>query len=99
MLCTRPSLLTKVTLCPTAMVTVDGVTRPLAMVIVAPLGPGLPVPTPAPPPEGPVGDPPPPHAANMTSDVAATAVPARSLLNPITRNLLECRVRRTCATG
>ena len=39
---TRPSLLTNVTLWPTVIVTAEGVTRPFAMVMVAPLGPGLP---------------------------------------------------------
>ena len=56
-----------VTLWPTAIVTVDGVTRPLAIVIVAPLGPGLPVPVPASPADGCVGELLPPHAASATS--------------------------------
>src|SRR5688500_5274845 len=66
----RPLLLTNVTLCPTLMVTEAGVTRPSAMVIVAPLGPGPLLP-------GAVGvpSPPPPHAASPTSNPAATTGP------------------------
>jgi hypothetical protein len=53
--------------------------------MVAPLGPGLPVPVPAPPADGLVGEPPPPHAAAVTSAAAATAFPMRSLYTRITK--------------
>jgi hypothetical protein len=81
------------------MVTVDGVTRPLAIVTVAPLGPGLPVPVPAPPADGCVGELLLPHAARAISAVAAIAFPINSLLTPITKTSCECRVRKTSATG
>ncbi len=43
MSCARLSLFTNVTLCPAVIVTLDGDTAPLAIVMVAPLGPGLPL--------------------------------------------------------
>src|SRR5215203_765633 len=84
MLWTRPSLLMKFTLWPTVTVTDDGVTRPFARVMVAPIGPGLPVPVPAPPADGWVGELP-PHAARATSAVAANTFPIKSLLTRITK--------------
>jgi hypothetical protein len=64
-------LLTKVTLSPELIVTLDGETTPLApMVIVAPLGPGLP---PPPPGLGPVGPPLPPPQATAAASIVAVA--------------------------
>ena len=60
---------------------------------------GFPVPVPAPPADGRVGELPPPHAASATSAVAAIAFPMKSLLTPITKTSCECRVRKTSATG
>ena len=86
MSCTRLSLLTNVTLWPTVMVTVAGLTAPLLpMVIVAPLGPALPLPLP--PPDGDVGELllPPPHPARAIAAPAATmnaAVRVRKATNP-----------------
>jgi hypothetical protein len=71
MSCTRESLLMNVTLCPTLMVTWEGLTAPLVpIVIVAPLGPGAPL-----LPEGAVGELLPPHAVIMASVPAATVDP------------------------
>ena len=66
-----PLLFTKVTLCPTEIVTLLGLTPLLPIVIVAPLGPGCP------PPDGPVGGFPlselSPHAVKSTRSNAAVA--------------------------
>ena len=68
--CERESLLTKVTLWPTLIVTCAGLTAPLLpMVMVAPLAPGLLLP---PPPDGDVGELLPPHAAITIAAPAAT---------------------------
>jgi hypothetical protein len=64
-------LFTNVTLSPTLMVTLDGLRVPLAIVIVAPLGPGLPDTGDGPVPP-PLELPPPPHA-NAVAKADATA--------------------------
>ena len=69
----RESLFTNVTLCPTLIVTLEGVAVLFAIVIVAPLGPGPPLGG-----EGLVGEPPllPPHAIASASTRAAAVCPA-----------------------
>ena len=68
MSCARLSLFTNVTLCPAVIVTLDGDTAPLAIVMVAPLGPGLPLGG-----VGDIGDPPslPPQAIATAINPAA----------------------------
>jgi hypothetical protein len=96
--CARLWLFTNVTLSPAAMVTCEGLTAPLAsIVIVAPLGPGEP---------GAVGAPPfpspPPHARRADAAYAARVrrmvlLPGLGTAKKLGTTNFELRTRKICA--
>jgi hypothetical protein len=95
MSCERLSLLTKVTLCPAAIVTEEGEIAPLAIVIVAPLGPGLPL--------GGVGEPGelllPPHATAVARKPATPTCLVVARMSIVLLPLFQALVERTADAG